>query len=249
MDCKVFVIVDFDNFFPRPIPEIPINKIEFLFQEIVRDIITNVHNVQNIIIRIYGGWYQDDTLTNRASQLLSILKLISDGIFPVVIEQRKIEGSIDMVFSLFKVAHVWYNTYQERSGLPKLRIAHANVGDHCSMNKNSCPVHILSRFTRAKSKLCHVDGCLTKQDDVFIQRTQKMVDTMMACDVLSFCEEQNVGGVYIASDDIDLFPAIALGRNINNSMPLFLLVLNKKRFDYYSATLSDFNIKIRNCNE
>ena len=205
--------------------------------------------MKNIIIRIYGGWYQDDTLTNRASQLLSILKLISDGIFPVVIEQRKIEGSIDMVFSLFKVSHVWYNTYQERSGLPKLRIAHANVGDHCSMNKNSCPVHILSRFTRAKSKLCHVDGCLTKQDDVFIQRTQKMVDTMMACDVLSFCEEQNVGGVYIASDDIDLFPAIALGRNINNSMPLFLLVLNKKRFDYYSATLSDFNIKIRNCNE
>lgn len=58
-----------------------------------------------------------------------------------------------------------------------------------------------------------------------------------------------IGGVYIASDDIDLFPAIALGRNINNSMPLFLLVLNKKRFDYYSATLSDFNIKIRNCNE
>ena len=54
MDCKVFVIVDFDNFFPRPIPEIPINKIEFLFKEIVRDIITNVHNVQNIIIRIYG---------------------------------------------------------------------------------------------------------------------------------------------------------------------------------------------------
>jgi len=52
MDCKVFVIVDFDNFFPRPIPEIPINKIEFLFKEIVRDIITNVHNVQNIIIRI-----------------------------------------------------------------------------------------------------------------------------------------------------------------------------------------------------
>ena len=150
---------------------------------------------------------------------------------------------------LFKVSHVWYNTYQERSGLPKLRIAHANVGDHCSMNKNSCPVHILSRFTRTKSKLCHVDGCLTKQDDVFIQRTQKMVDTMMACDVLSFCEEQNVGGVYIASDDIDLFPAIALGRNINNSMPLFLLVLNKKRFDYYPATLSDFNIKIRNCNE
>ncbi len=46
MDCKVFVIVDFDNFFPRPIPEIPINKIEFLFKEIVRDIITNVHNVQ-----------------------------------------------------------------------------------------------------------------------------------------------------------------------------------------------------------
>lgn len=76
MDCKVFVIVDFDNFFPRPIPEIPINKIEFLFKEIVRDIITNVHNVQNIIIRIYGGWYQDDTLTNRASQLLSISNLI-----------------------------------------------------------------------------------------------------------------------------------------------------------------------------
>ena len=52
MDCKVFVIVDFDNFFPRPIPEIPINKIEFLFKEIVRDIITNVHNVQNIIIHL-----------------------------------------------------------------------------------------------------------------------------------------------------------------------------------------------------
>ena len=161
------VIIDFDNYFQKDINEYSKEQIESLFLKII-DYISIHNDVMQINFRLYGGWYQDDTLTNRASQLLSILKLISDGIFPVVIEQRKIEGSIDMVFSLFKVAHVWYNTYQERSGLPKLRIAHANVGDHCSMNKNSCPVHILSRFTRAKSKLCHVDGCLTKQDDVFI---------------------------------------------------------------------------------
>lgn len=66
MDCKVFVIVDFDNFFPRPIPEIPINKIEFLFKEIVRDIITNVHNVQNIIRHLYTSMYQTE---NRMSYM------------------------------------------------------------------------------------------------------------------------------------------------------------------------------------
>jgi hypothetical protein len=57
MDCKVFVIVDFDNFFPRPIPEIPINKIEFLFKEIVRDIITR---------HLYTLMYQTE---NRMSYL------------------------------------------------------------------------------------------------------------------------------------------------------------------------------------
>lgn len=249
MDCKVFVIIDFDNFFPQPILEIPTYKIELIFTEIVNDIVANVDDVQNIIIRVYGGWYQNDTLTNRASHLLSVLEQINDDIFPIIKNGKKIEGTVDMVFSLFKDSHIWYNTYQERSGLPRLRIAHEKMGDHCSMNKNSCPVHILLRFTRDKRKLCHIDGCLTRQEDVFIQKTQKMVDTMMACDIVSFCNEQDVGGVYIVSDDIDLFPAIALGRNINNSVDLFLGVLNKRRFSYYSGILSDFNIKIRNYNE
>ncbi|MFK2205580.1 hypothetical protein ACIXJQ_02080 [Bacteroides fragilis] len=51
---------------------------------------------------------------------------------------------------------------------------------------------------------------MTKHSDIFFQREQKMVDTMIACDLLSYCEESSTNCLYLISDDMDHFPALAL---------------------------------------
>ena len=142
------VIVDFDNYFQKDINEYSKEQIESLFLKII-DYISIHNDVMQINFRLYGGWYQDDDLTNRASV---VFQKISDiDIFPYIINQNK------RIFG-----------------------DHTAKGDKCDSRKNICPVHILSKFTRNKDKICLNEGCMTKHSDIFFQREQKMVDTMIA---------------------------------------------------------------------
>lgn len=204
----------------------------------------SIHNdVMQINFRLYGGWYQDDDLTNRASVVFQ--KISNIDIFPHIINQNKrIFGDIQIVYNLYGIDYIWHNTYREKKGIPRLRINHTAKGDKCDSRKNICPVHILSKFTRNKDKICLNEGCMTKHSDIFFQREQKMVDTMIACDLLSYCEESSTNCLYLISDDMDHFPALALCHKKKEELPIFVGIKNVQNIVNYSSILENFNIKI-----
>lgn len=106
------VIVDFDNYFQKDINEYSKEQIESLFLKII-DYISIHNDVMQINFRLYGGWYQDDDLTNRASV---VFQKISDiDIFPYIINQNKrIFGDIQIVYNLYGIDYIWHNTYREK---------------------------------------------------------------------------------------------------------------------------------------
>ena len=236
------MIVDFDNFFPKNMNDYSIEEMNVFFDRIVEIILQRFNNISFVNIRLYGGWYKGVNFTQKASMLSSMLANVR--IFPVIVENKIISGTIEMVHSQYGLdGYIWYDTYREKAGLQKFRIDSSKMGEHCSSNENVCAVKILEKFVR-KQKMCQNAGCTTVQQNVFIRREQKMIDTMMACDIIAYGGEENIFSIFIVSDDVDIFPSIALCNKKNPQMELTLVVKNNLLQTQYASIMSSFNTKV-----
>jgi hypothetical protein len=246
----VIVIIDFDNYF-EDYAKLDAEKLELALTEIVEKCEEYFENTKEISIRLYGGWYQETTLTKQASKIQQFLSNIS--IFPKVKNNKITNGTIEMVSSLFKIPNIqWYHTYKEKNGIGRIRINHDIVDDFCTQNKEQCPKYILYKFTATKNKKCNIENCTHIHKDVFKASEQKMVDTMIACDVISAVNDENVNGVFVLSDDQDHFPSYAIAseqvkQKENQSFPIILGIKNNDivRSELINTLLTPFdNIKI-----
>jgi uncharacterized LabA/DUF88 family protein len=245
----IVVIIDFDNYF-RDNEINDSQKFELALTEIVEKCETNFQNFNEILIRLYGGWYQGTTLTKKASILQQLLSQIS--MFPKIQNSNKINGTIEMVSSLFEIPNVqWHYTYKEKDGIGRVRLNHDLVDGFCTQNKEQCPKYILYKFTAKKDKQCHIQNCTNTHKDVFKGIEQKMVDTMIACDVVSAVNNENVNGLFILSDDQDHFPSYAIAseqiKQKGNPYSILLGIKNNNdaRKELITILLNPFNnIKI-----
>lgn len=241
----VGILVDFDNIFPRPIGEYTEKDIRKVLLFVVNTVRAKLPDVERFIIRLYGGWYANNSLTARASTLSTMLPALNI-LFPILVPPKSIiQGNIEIATQLYGHTFVWYNTYREHAGLPKLRINHSVMGVQCGANASTCPVNILKKFTEKKQRVCVTAGCTTVHSSVFFQRTQKYVDTMVACDIISLGTDNEVIGVFVLSDDVDHFPAFAVAHDLQSThAKLGLFIVNDQNVAPYSSFLSPFEIEV-----
>ena len=83
VDADVYTRLTENNL--KDINEYSKEQIESLFLKII-DYISIHNDVMQINFRLYGGWYQDDDLTNRASVVFQ--KISNIDIFPHIINQN-----------------------------------------------------------------------------------------------------------------------------------------------------------------
>lgn len=243
MSESVVVIVDFDNFFPGQLQNYTIQELESFFTKIINLIFSEHNDTHNIIIRLYGGWYQGNVYTQKASLLATYLQQID--IFPIITNIGKVDGSIAIAEQQYGLDFVWYNTFQKKAGLQKVLIDHTKESQICSSNSEQCPVRILQKFIKNKERLCNNNGCTTKHQEILYRKEQKMIDTMMTCDVITYSSEPTVKAIYIASDDVDLFPCIAISKVRNVDKEITLLMKNGLQEPLYSNILSNCNAKVK----
>lgn len=246
-DFTAIIIIDFDNTFKKEIEQYSIQEFEFEIKEIIRNIITLTEGLKYILIRLYGGWHKDNILTNKASQIQQLIYSINT--FPVILGKEIIHGSIELASSLFSIPdYTWGYTYKEKDGISRIRIDHSLLSDTCNSNKDQCAPLILYRFTSKKDKVCHVDSCTLLQKNVIKGIEQKMVDTIIACDLITFSNDENIMAIFIYSDDFDHLPSLAMAAsNLNNSKKekvIRLYVKNPKIIDLVEEILSPFKIQI-----
>jgi uncharacterized LabA/DUF88 family protein len=245
----VVVIIDFDNYF-RDIKDIDDSqKFELALTEIVEKCEIEFSTIDKISIRLYGGWYHEMSLTKQASIIQQLLSQIS--VFPKVKNNRITNGTIEMASSLFEIPHInWYYTYKEKDGISRVRINHDLVDAFCTTNREQCPKYILYKFTAKKDKQCHIPNCTHIHKNIFKGIEQKMVDTMIACDVISAANDENVNGLFVLSDDQDHFPSYAIAskqirQKENSSFLLGIKNSDDTRSDLIKTLLNPFdNIKI-----
>lgn len=247
MSEKILILIDFDNVFKKSIGDYNHLEFELIIKDIIRDVLAINKHPEEINIRFYGGWYKDDILSSKASVLQQLISLIS--IFPIIKEKTKIKGSLDLATSMyFFPEHIWTNTYKEKEGIPKIRINHEVLSDNCNSNKETCPAHLLNRFTSRKEKQCQNQFCDITNARVFKGIEQKMVDTIIACDLISFSQDEAIGTVCLFSDDIDLLPPLGFSsvfKSKNNpKLQIQLFMKNQRKIDLTKQILRPFDINI-----
>lgn len=234
---KIVLVVDYNNIFLADNQSA--KEIELTIKDVIYQALQLSRNVNEILVRIYEGWYQNDKLTDRGSSIIS--KFAQIELFPNVFDGRAINGRIEFVEQMYGIDFSWRNTYREKPG-PRLIINKDAHRPYCPNNKDKCPVELLAKFTKKQDKVCHVEGCNVKNMNVFSQYGQKMVDTIMACDILTYGEDDDTEAIYVLTDDVDLFPSMALCSRKNSNVKIFLGTKNNKHVQECDMLNNNFGI-------
>jgi hypothetical protein len=78
----------------------------------------------------------------------------------------------------------------------------------------ACPAKILQKFTTRPTRSCPVEACPVTAFTAFTTREQKMVDTMMTCDLLDLAHDEDVIGLAVVTADSDLLPPLIHARSL-----------------------------------
>jgi hypothetical protein len=192
-------------------------------------------------IRLYGGWLNEGTLTTLASMLLAG---IPRDLFPVVDRSsgsdRILRGSVDLATRLVGVPQIeWGHTYQEKRGIPRLRMVERPRPDGCVAHDN-CPIDLLQKMSRRTDRECHTTGCLVRNNSAFLLREQKMVDTLMSCDIIEYSRQGR--HIIVMSNDLDLLPSVATAAGATRGSITHVRGTDAGLGDLYSAELSDLGV-------
>lgn len=240
----VVILIDYDNYFGADVSKISPEQMELSFKEMVRLCENEFSDFNSIQIRLYGGWYKETSFTKVASEVQQLLSQIN--VFPKVTEKGVLNGTVELATSLhIKPEFIWGYTHKETQGVRRIRINHDCADDLCKDNRTTCPKYLLYKFTDSKERKCGVDGCENLQKNVFKGAEQKMVDTLIACDVISASEDETIIGVLVISDDQDHLPSLALAsmKKKENIQSIILGIQNEQVKDFVTAFMEPFNIK------
>lgn len=242
---KVGILIDFDNIFPKPINEYSNGEVNNVVISVINKVRQDHHDADMMEFRLYGGWYSGNAFTPRASTLGAMLPSLN-GVFPILeLPSTRINGTVILATELYGSSFTWVNSYREKPGIPKLRIDTTQMSATCNTAPDHCPVKILKKFTEKKTKACKNTGCTTNHSSVFFERTQKYVDTMLACDVISYSLDEDVIAVYVLSDDVDIFPSFSVSSELPSShTDLHLMIVNDQNEANYRHFLNPFNVEV-----
>ncbi len=168
-----------------------------------------------VSMRFYGGWYDQSAPTRLCQRLASEIQ----GAFPKV--EKVIHGgrilfilaNAELAYSIAAEPHRHLlHTYRVR-GMPRALGCRSPSSAGCR-NPN-CP--LLSMHRLFVNGHCQVPGCTLGIEDFIYRSEQKLVDTMLAVDLLFYATRGEDALAVVTSDD-DLWPAIRaalmLGRPI-----------------------------------
>ena len=65
---------------------------------------------------------------------------------------------------------------------------------------------------------CSVSGCEVLTNDAFMYREQKLVDTLLCCDLVALSLRKSTEPIILVSNDDDMVPALMLGANLGGNV-------------------------------
>ena len=200
---KVQILVDYDNL----IMSLSQTRLVDVANLILRKLpALNAHEPGLCEMRLYGGWYEMDSMTKKAQELSASIQ----NDFPIIANIRyEYQGEVKMKINASLAlalnedpSHHMFNTFRKKSASNNIRIKSQKEAG-CS--QNDCELLKIRKFM--KSKKCPAASCSVASDDLIYRNEQKLVDTMLTCDLLH-AEKQGWDCIVLVSDDDDFIPPL-----------------------------------------
>ena len=157
-------------------------------------------------IRIYGGWYEGPTMTVRAQELAVEI----GNEFPTIIRVPRQSGQVVALETTAALAvalmeeprHHLFGTYRKKGKPKNIRVqTPAAVG--CT--DSSCPLPMTKKLLESGS--CSLSSCAVTLSDLVYRQEQKIVDTMLTCDMVH-APTQGYQQLILLSGDEDFLPPL-----------------------------------------
>lgn len=157
-------------------------------------------------IRLYGGWYEDQSMTSLAQQVSARMQ----SEFPAIIRVNTSDNKVCTIRTVSQLAlslleepsHHLFSTYR-RKGRP------SNIRVETPQNIGCAQVDCVLPYAKKllQTGKCSIAGCSTNSDSLVYRHEQKIVDTMLTCDLL-YLGKQGYDQILIVSSDDDFLPPI-----------------------------------------
>jgi uncharacterized LabA/DUF88 family protein len=229
-EMKAHVLVDYDNL-PDTVRR---SGLASLARTVHRTVEIHHHSADEIGIRLYGGWYDTHGLTQAGTCLAQEI----GASFPMVVATNGQIGCrihCDIASALIDTpADLLLHTFRQRKGI-RSRLTAARV-PNCA-NPGSCTVQTVAQWSRGR---CHIAGCSVSANSVFTFNEQKLVDTLLCCDLIALAMRGETEPVFLVSDDDDMVPAVLLGGRLGGAIHI---LEGRVRQSAYGALLQRYNIQ------
>ncbi len=157
-------------------------------------------------IRIYGGWYEGPTMTKRAQELAVAI----NNEFPAIIRVPSQTGEISSftanaelaVAMMEEPSHHLFGTYRKKGKPNNLRVQQP---EEVGCTDQTCPLPVAKRLLKTGS--CPISSCIVTAADLVYRHEQKIVDTMLACDMV-YAPSLNYNQLILVSGDDDFLPPL-----------------------------------------
>ena len=157
-------------------------------------------------VRIYGGWYEGCNLTPLAQTVVAEIQ----ADFPAILRCATTSGGqcvlsvqTELAFSLSEEpSHHLLDTFRRKRAPSNLKCADPG-GLGCA--EPTCPIKHFS--TLFETERCPVTNCTFELKDILYRNEQKLVDTMLTCDMIH-AASRHCDLIIVISGDDDILPAV-----------------------------------------
>lgn len=164
-------------------------------------------DTEETTVRLYGGWYDHSGLSNQGTRVTQEI----NRHFPLPL--RRDGGKIryvrcEIASSLVSLkAELFFATVRQRRGMDTFLRGVAPPG---CIDTANCTIPTVLEWSRRKG--CPTAGCPVRTIDAFVCNQQKLVDTLMCCDLITLASAGSSMRLFLVSEDDDLIPALLLAR-------------------------------------
>lgn len=158
-------------------------------------------------VRLYGGWYEGTSMT----PLAQTLSVEVHGAFPTIIyaptpagRTCRIATTADLALAmLHEPGHLIFDTFRRKAKPANVRV-HEPTAVGCL--DGDCVLPLMRRLLKTGS--CPKHGCAIAPANLVYRNEQKLVDTMLCCDLLHAASTGLADHIVLISDDDDFLPPI-----------------------------------------
>jgi uncharacterized LabA/DUF88 family protein len=197
------VLIDYDNL--QPMQKV-VGILDVVTKVLMQIPMNTATTRSRCDVRLYGGWYEGTKITRLAEDVTVEIQKDFPKIIRVPIPSgghMAISVNAELAVSMLQEPdHHLFNTFRRKGKPSNIRVKEqTDVG----CNDQDCILPLMKKLLKTGN--CPKSGCSIAVDDLVHRHEQKIVDTMLSCDLI-YAASSGHNPIILVSGDDDFLPPL-----------------------------------------